>query len=176
MCSDLVFLAQISCDFTMLSIGGTTWLQAFVISCTHVSRKGRYDQGNVTADNALVGLMDESKRKRSPFLGPISFPKTAQTLHRCVTMQQFTFGSAYSIFCTELLQRSHLYNNLFCQSCGICAKVFNLALVVQSAVNDSTKCAAEEPALLLRQFPAEAFAALDVLMNFAMLENSDGAL
>lgn len=70
-----------------------------------VNRQERYDLGNATTDNALIGLRDITRRnartiaffmffswKEVSARSAILFPKTAHMSPRCVAAQRLTFG------------------------------------------------------------------------------------
>lgn len=76
-----------------------------------MSHERRYDPGNVTTDNALIGLIDETTRDTCTvaFLLHVfhvffMFSKTANMSHSCVTAQLPILNFASSIFTAQLLQ------------------------------------------------------------------------
>lgn len=75
--------------------------------------------------------------------------------HGCVTVQLLTFSFASTIFRTQLLQRSDLYNECFRQFCGVRLKAFDVAVMVRRPKAGSSEGDVEEPLLhpSLRRHP-----------------------
>lgn len=110
---------------------------------------------------------------RSLLLGAILFPKTAHMPYGGVIAQWLTFGFASSIYHTQLLQRSDVSEQFFCQFHRVCLNVFDIMVIVQHPEDDISKVDIEEPPMPPRPSAVEASAAQDIVAYIATFENAD---